>query len=132
MLPFLINDFAEINVVDLRYYTGTMADILNNNEVTDVLILYNINTFNTDSSILNIYDPDYHSQDNESTSASEGKEKKSVEESKKIDKTKDTKSSEDKAASNKKSASGKSSESGQSSTSKKNSDKNTDEKKDVQ
>lgn len=132
MLPFLINDFAEINVVDLRYYTGTMADILNNNEVTDVLILYNINTFNTDSSILNIYDPDYHSQDNESTSASEGKEKKSVEENKKIDKTKDTKSSEDKAASNKKSASGKSSESGQSSTSKKNSDKNTDEKKDVQ
>lgn len=132
MLPFLINDFAEINVVDLRYYTGTMADILNNNEVTDVLILYNVNTFNTDPSILNIYDPDYHSQDDESTSASEGKEKKSVEESKKIDKTKDTKPSEDKADSNKKSASGKSSESGQSSTSKKNSDKKTDEKKDVQ
>lgn len=132
MLPFLINDFAEINVVDLRYYTGTMADILNNNEVTDVLILYNVNTFNTDPSILNIYDPDYHSQDDESTSASEGKEKRSVEESKKIDKTKDTKPSEDKADSNKKSASGKSSESGQSSTSKKNSDKKTDEKKDVQ
>ena len=132
MLPFLINDFAEINVVDLRYYTGTMADILNNNEVTDVLILYNVNTFNTDPSILNIYDPDYHSQDDESTSASEGKEKKSVEESKKIDNTKDTKPSEDKADSNKKSASGKSSESGQSSTSKKNSDKKTDEKKDVQ
>nr|WP_307760190.1 DHHW family protein [uncultured Peptostreptococcus sp.] len=132
MLPFLINDFAEINVVDLRYYTGTMADILNNNEVTDVLILYNVNTFNTDPSILNIYDPDYHSQDDESTSASEGKEKKSVEESKKIDKTNDTKPSEDKADSNKKSASGKSSESGQSSTSKKNSDKKTDEKKDVQ
>ena len=132
MLPFLINDFAEINVVDLRYYTGTMADILNNNEVTDVLILYNVNTFNTDPSILNIYDPDYHSQDDESTSASEGKEKKSVEESKKIDNTKDTKPSEDKADSNKKSASGKSSESGQSSTSKKNSDKKADEKKDVQ
>lgn len=67
MLPFLINDFAEINVVDLRYYTGTMSDILNNNEVTDVLILYNVNTFNTDSSILNIYDPHYHSVDNESS-----------------------------------------------------------------
>lgn len=66
MLPFLINDFAEINVVDLRYYTGTMADILNNNDITDVLILYNVNTFNTDPSILNIYDPNYHSEDNES------------------------------------------------------------------
>ncbi len=56
MLPFLINNFAEINVVDLRYYTGTIDEIINNNEITDLLILYNVNTFNTDSSILNITD----------------------------------------------------------------------------
>ena len=76
MLPFLINDFAEINVVDLRYYTGTMSDILNNNEVTDVLILYNVNTFNTDSSILNIYDPNYRSVDNESSDSDKKVENK--------------------------------------------------------
>lgn len=56
MLPFLVNNFAEINVVDLRYYTGTIQDILDNNEVTDVLVLYNVNTFNSDSSILNLND----------------------------------------------------------------------------
>lgn len=77
MLPFLINDFAEINVVDLRYYTGTMGDILNNNEVTDLLILYNVNTFNTDSSILNIYDPKYQSKSNESSSVDDKKENES-------------------------------------------------------
>lgn len=56
MLPFLVNNFSEINVIDLRYYTGTIQDILNNNDITDVLVLYNINTFNSDSSILNLND----------------------------------------------------------------------------
>lgn len=54
MLPFLTNNFSEINVIDLRYFTGSLKDVLNNNTVTDVLILGNINTFNSDSSILNI------------------------------------------------------------------------------
>lgn len=56
MVPFLVNNFSEINVIDLRYYTGTIQDILNNNDITDVLVLYNINTFNSDSSILNLND----------------------------------------------------------------------------
>ncbi|MEG0250727.1 MAG: DHHW family protein [Peptostreptococcus sp.] len=54
MLPFLVNNYAEINVIDLRYYTGTMEEVINNNDITDVLLLYNVNTFNTDASILSI------------------------------------------------------------------------------
>lgn len=56
MLPFLINNFAEIVVVDLRYYSDKIEDIFNNNEITDILVLYNIDTFNTDSSILKLDD----------------------------------------------------------------------------
>ncbi|MFR4808561.1 MAG: DHHW family protein, partial [Peptostreptococcus anaerobius] len=54
MLPFLVNNFSEINVVDMRYFTGSIKDLMNNAEVTDVLILGNINTFNTDASILSL------------------------------------------------------------------------------
>lgn len=54
MLPFLVNNYSEINVIDLRYYTGTVEEVINNNDITDVLMLYNVNTFNTDSSILSI------------------------------------------------------------------------------
>lgn len=56
MLPFLVNDFSEITVVDLRYFTGSLQDVIQNNELTDVLFLNNINTFNTDSSILSVND----------------------------------------------------------------------------
>lgn len=54
MIPFLATTFSEINVVDMRYFTGSLSDVINNNEVTDVLFLYNVNTFNSDSSILSI------------------------------------------------------------------------------
>ncbi len=54
MLPFLVDNFSEINIVDLRYFTGSMKDIIHNNDVTDVLLMYNVNTFNLDSSILSL------------------------------------------------------------------------------
>lgn len=54
MLPFLVNNYSEIMVVDLRYYTGKVQDLTSNGSFTDALILANTNTFNTDSSILNL------------------------------------------------------------------------------
>lgn len=54
MLPFLVNNFSEINVIDMRYFTGSIKDVMNNADVTDVLILGNINTFNSDASILSL------------------------------------------------------------------------------
>ncbi len=56
MLPFLVNNFSEITIIDLRYFTESLQDVIQNNELTDVLFLNNINTFNTDSSILSVND----------------------------------------------------------------------------
>ncbi|SCK03209.1 Uncharacterised protein [uncultured Clostridium sp.] len=53
-LPFLTTHYSEINVVDLRYYYDNLDKLMENREITDVLFLYNVNTFNSDDSILNI------------------------------------------------------------------------------
>ncbi|MBC5630689.1 hypothetical protein H8S20_17695 [Clostridium sp. NSJ-6] len=53
-LPFLTAHYGEINVVDLRYYYDDLDKLIENREITDVLFLYNANTFNSDDSILNI------------------------------------------------------------------------------
>lgn len=55
-VPFMTRDFNEITMVDLRYYTGDINQLVNEYLITDVLVLYNINTFNDDNSILNIGD----------------------------------------------------------------------------
>lgn len=53
-IPFLTSHYGEINVVDLRYYYDDLDKLIENREITDVLFLYNTNTFNSDDSILNI------------------------------------------------------------------------------
>lgn len=53
-LPFLTQNYGEINVVDLRYNTDNVQDIIESYGVTDVLFLFNVNTFNEDTSILNL------------------------------------------------------------------------------
>ena len=50
-LPFLTQDFREIVVVDPRYYFDNVKDLIRNEGVTDVLFLYNDNTFMTDESL---------------------------------------------------------------------------------
>lgn len=55
-VPFLTRDFNEITMVDLRYYTGDINQLVEDYLITDALILNNINTFNDDNSILNIGD----------------------------------------------------------------------------
>lgn len=55
MIPFLINHYKKIHVIDPRYYKGSISDyILNNKNITDCLILYNINTLDNESSIFAI------------------------------------------------------------------------------
>lgn len=55
-LPFLTAHYGEIDVVDLRYYMDNINDLIETDDITDVLFLYNVATFNEDSSILNIGD----------------------------------------------------------------------------
>lgn len=44
-VPFLTEYFEEIVLVDPRYYYGDLEQLLKEKEVTDVLFLYNLNTF---------------------------------------------------------------------------------------
>ena len=53
-LPFLTSHYGEIFVVDLRYYYDNINTLIENNSITDLLFLFNANTFNSDDSILNI------------------------------------------------------------------------------
>ncbi|MBM6803634.1 hypothetical protein H6B07_13405, partial [Mediterraneibacter glycyrrhizinilyticus] len=48
-IPFLAPYYREIVVVDPRYYSGTMQDIMDSYRITDALILYSGNTFFTDN-----------------------------------------------------------------------------------
>ena len=51
MVPFLSQCFSEIVVVDPRYFYDNIQDIISSESVTDVLFLYNANTFFADMSL---------------------------------------------------------------------------------
>lgn len=54
-IPFLTPYFREIVVVDPRYYSGTLAEIMDTYRITDTLILYSGNTFFTDNNISGVF-----------------------------------------------------------------------------
>ena len=54
-IPFLTPYYREIVVVDPRYYSGTMQDIMDTYRITDALILYSGNTFFTDNNISGVF-----------------------------------------------------------------------------
>lgn len=54
-ISFLAPYYREIVVVDPRYYSGTMQDIMDSYRITDALILYSGNTFFTDNNISGVF-----------------------------------------------------------------------------
>lgn len=54
-IPFLAPYYREIVVVDPRYYSGTMDEIMDAYRITDALILYSGNTFFTDNNISGVF-----------------------------------------------------------------------------
>ena len=54
-IPFLTPYYREIVVVDPRYYSGTMTDIMDTYRITDILILYSGNIFMTDNNISGVF-----------------------------------------------------------------------------
>ena len=54
-IPFLTPYYREIVVVDPRYYSGTLEDIMETYRITDALILYSGNTFMTDNNISRVF-----------------------------------------------------------------------------
>lgn len=56
MVPFLVNHYSKIYVIDPRYYKNAVSELVNENTArTDVLLLYNMNTIDTDLGIGGIY-----------------------------------------------------------------------------
>lgn len=51
MIPFLTEDFAEITIVDPRYYYDNLSELIKQQGITDILFLYNANTFFSDTSL---------------------------------------------------------------------------------
>ncbi len=54
--PFLANHYDSVHLVDLRYYSEDLLQYLEDNEITEVLVLYNAQTFNTDTSLAKLGD----------------------------------------------------------------------------
>ena len=51
MIPFLAQHYEKIVVADLRYFLTPVEELLTEYAVTDVLALYNIETFSTEASV---------------------------------------------------------------------------------
>lgn len=58
LIPFLVPYFREIIVIDPRYYYGDIHQVMEENKITDVLFLYNGNTFMEDNSISGVFNTD--------------------------------------------------------------------------
>ena len=58
LIPFLTPHFREILVVDPRYYYGDIHQLMQDNKITEVLFLYNGNTFVEDNSISGVLEND--------------------------------------------------------------------------
>ena len=52
--PFAINHFELTYMVDLRYYNGSINHLIEESEITDVLLLYNVMGFVNDRNILKL------------------------------------------------------------------------------
>lgn len=50
-IPFMLGEFQEITVVDLRYTNQSLSELIAEGEYTDILILYNASGFAEDMSI---------------------------------------------------------------------------------
>lgn len=51
LIPFLINQYQSITVVDPRYYFEDYSRLMDDDSITDVLFMYNTNTFVQDTSL---------------------------------------------------------------------------------
>jgi len=53
-IPFLTQHVSEIHVIDIRYYNGSISDYLADNEIKNVMLLFNTATFADNGEILKI------------------------------------------------------------------------------
>ncbi|MBE5906283.1 MAG: hypothetical protein E7277_05740 [Lachnospiraceae bacterium] len=56
-LPFLIEQFESIHVVDLRYFNDNFTMYMKGNDINEALVLYNLNNFDEDTAIIKLMMP---------------------------------------------------------------------------
>lgn len=52
--PIAANDFAELHMIDLRYYNASTAEYIEENDITDVLVLYNTINFADETTLVKL------------------------------------------------------------------------------
>lgn len=53
-IPFIVNHYKKIHVIDLRFYNGSVSEYMNNNNLNNIIFLYNINDIDSDIGIYNL------------------------------------------------------------------------------
>lgn len=53
-VPFMVNHYQNIHIIDLRYFGGSVSDYVGENKIDNILILYNLNNFYSDMSIIKL------------------------------------------------------------------------------
>lgn len=51
LAQFVIDDYAETHLIDLRFYKGSVSDYIEKNGITQVLVVYNLPNFAQDTAI---------------------------------------------------------------------------------
>ena len=51
LIPFLLEDFSEIHVIDLRYYRMSISDYIAEHDFDNVLVAYSVSTFASDTNL---------------------------------------------------------------------------------
>jgi len=50
-LPFLLDHFSDIHIIDLRYYKLSIADYIAKNDIDNVLVSYSVDNFSSDINV---------------------------------------------------------------------------------
>jgi hypothetical protein len=53
-VPFIVNNYKYIYIIDLRYFGDSVSKFVDDNNVNDILILYNLNNLYSDMSIIKL------------------------------------------------------------------------------
>lgn len=56
LAPFLTYSYDEVYIIDLRYYTGKLSELLEQQAFDDVFILYNFMNFTSDTNVYKLLD----------------------------------------------------------------------------
>lgn len=52
LTPFLLDQFSQIHILDLRYYRDSITSYVTENHIDQVLVIYSVNNFSTDRNLV--------------------------------------------------------------------------------